>query len=132
MRRSAILALAVCALGPAWPEPVAAEGGDVEAGGRLWRGCVACHTAGRGEPHRAGPNLWGIVGAPAAAKAGYRYSRALAAAGLVWDEATLDAWLRSPRTLVPGNLMIHAGLARAEDRADIIAFLRANGPAGDR
>ena len=102
--------------------------GDAEAGAGKWRSCVACHTIGQGEPHRAGPNLWGIFGAPAASRAGYAYSPALVAAGIVWTRETLDAWLKRPGALVPGSRMRHAGLARAEDRADIIAFLRAHGP----
>jgi len=124
--RKAALAFVVLALAA----PGTASGGDgnAEAGAGKWRGCIACHTIVRGEPHRAGPNLWGIFGAPAASRAGYAYSPALMAADIVWTRETLDAWLRSPRALVPGSRMSHAGLARAEDRADIIAFLRSHGP----
>ena len=121
-------ALAVVILALAGPGAVAGEDGNAAAGARVWRTCSACHTIAPGEPHRVGPNLRGIVGAVAATRPGYAYSAALRRANLVWDRPTLDAWLTRPQALVPGTRMTFAGLARAEDRADVIAYLRATGP----
>jgi cytochrome c len=57
--------------------------------------CAVCHTFGKGEPNGQGPNLFGIIGRPLASEAGFKYSAGMkaAAAGKVWDDKLLDAWL---------------------------------------
>jgi len=65
----------------------------------------------------------GVVGRPVASVDGFRYSKALAAQSFIWDEATLDKWLENPPALVPGTAM-GIRVRSAEDRADIIAYLR--------
>jgi cytochrome c len=72
------------------------------------------------------PNLQGVVGRPAGIQPGFRYSNAIrqqARAGLVWDRATLDAFLADPQAIVPGNSMGFFGLRDAQDRSDLIAYL---------
>ncbi|MEO7243741.1 MAG: hypothetical protein ABIX12_01125 [Rubrivivax sp.] len=54
-----------------------------------------------------------------------RYSEALKGSSVVWGPATLDAWLRSPEALIPGNTMPFRGIADAGQRADLVAFLQA-------
>ena len=85
--------------------------------------CRICHTLAAGEPHRAGPNLHGIVGARAASRAGFTYSAAMKASGLVWDAATLDSYLTAPAKALPGTRMAFGGIAAPADRAAIIAYL---------
>jgi cytochrome c len=34
-----------------------------DAGKVIFAKCAVCHTGGKGEPNKVGPNLWGIVGA---------------------------------------------------------------------
>ena len=51
------------------------------------------------------------------------YSKGLADADFVWDEATLDPWLADPRGYIPGTKMV-LKLAKPEDRADVIAYLK--------
>ena len=41
----------------------------------------------------------------------------------MWEEQSLDAWLTNPQELIPGQRM-NFRVAAAEDRADIIAYLR--------
>jgi cytochrome c len=53
----------------------------------------------------------------------YAYSPALKAAGIVWDETTLDRWLADPQAMVPGTKMTFS-VDDAQDRADVIAFLK--------
>jgi cytochrome c len=45
--------------------------------------------------------------------------------GLVWDERTLERFLAEPLKTVPGTTMTYAGVPEAKDRADLIAFLKA-------
>jgi len=69
-----------------------------------------------------GPSRAGVYGKPAAG-AGYSYSPALKNAHLVWNDATLDKFLTSPQSAVPGTKMPYAGLPDAGQRADVIAYL---------
>ena len=72
-----------------------------------------------------GPSLHGVWGRKAGSLNSFdRYSPALKSSGIVWDEKSLDAWLKSPQSLVPGNRMIFAGIPDAKDRDDLIAFLK--------
>ncbi|HXF66460.1 MAG TPA: hypothetical protein VNK67_07185 [Burkholderiales bacterium] len=54
-----------------------------------------------------------------------RYSDALARSGVLWNEQALDAWLRDPAQLIPGNEMMFAGIRDEAVRRDLIAYLKA-------
>ena len=87
--------------------------------------CAACHAVAKGAPHGLGPNLWGVAGTKAGELAGYQFSPALKASGLVWDEATLDKWLENPRALVPGTKMSYGGMSDAAARKELVTWLMA-------
>lgn len=100
-----------------------AQAADPEAGARVFKAqCSACHVVEAGK-NRIGPSLFGIVGRKSGQIEGFRYSAANKAANLTWDEATLDKYLTSPRTVVPGTIMTYAGLKNDTQRADLIAYL---------
>ncbi|MBI3453006.1 MAG: cytochrome c family protein [Rhodospirillales bacterium] len=121
-----IAAVALSLLFSAFAAGSAAAAGDADAGKSVFRKCMACH---RIEPGRnaVGPSLYGVFGRAAATDEKYRYSSALREAGLTWDEATLDRWLTKPRDLVPGTKMGFPGLKDAEDRQNVIAYLKTLG-----
>ena len=52
------------------PLPVRLASADVGRGENAAKKCAACHTFGKGEPNRVGPNLYGVVGRPKASEAG--------------------------------------------------------------
>jgi cytochrome c len=113
----------IAALIAALPAPYNA--GDYENGRRLFAQCRACHVVAAGGPNRVGPHLHGMFGRKAGAVEDFRgYSEALKASDIVWDEARLDLWVADPRAVVPGNNMVFPGVARAEDRRDLVAYLR--------
>jgi len=97
---------------------------DLEKGKNITKKCVQCHSLGKGEPNRIGPNLWGVVGAIGASKAGYSYSSAAKAMKENWTFEHLDAYLENPRKFMPGTKMSFIGLKKEKDRANLIAYLR--------
>ena len=101
---------------------------DVARGEGVFRKCTACHTINQGGANGLGPNLWGRMGAPIAGVAGYSYSDSLRArAGETWSWDNMSAWLASPRNFAPGTKMTFAGLSDPQDRADILAYMNAQG-----
>jgi cytochrome c len=98
--------------------------GDPAKGATIFKKCAACHKVGPGAKNSVGPSLNGIVGRPAGTYPGFNYSDANKHSGIVWDEATLAAYLPSPKLFVPGTKMTFVGLPDPRDVADVIAFLR--------
>ena len=115
---------------PAAEEPAAsapAVDADLAAAGeKVFKKCSACHKVGEGAKNASGPMLNGVVGKAVAAMDGFKYSPAMTdagASGMVWDAATLDAYLADPKGFIPKNKMSFAGLKKPEDRAAVIAYL---------
>lgn len=113
--------LVVLAVAPLADAP--RESSDLVAPDHAFAACAACH--GPAAVTNPGPDLRGVVGRPPGRAPGYRYSRAMRNARLVWDAATLDAFLANPQAVVPGTTMPFAGEPDASRRADIIAALSA-------
>ncbi|PRX31906.1 cytochrome c [Meinhardsimonia xiamenensis] len=127
MRGSAILFSLLVAAAGAFPAAAAELIGDAERGRELFRQCSGCHEVGPGARNRIGPHLNGIFGRRAASVDGFFYSKALRRAGadgLVWHLDTLDAYIANPKVLVSGTRMSYRGMKNAEDRADLLAYLR--------
>lgn len=102
---------------------------DPGAGQSVFRQCSACHSIEEGGRNGVGPNLWDVVGGPKAHLDTFSYSSALqemADAGGVWGYEELNGFLENPRGWTPGTSMSFAGLRNAEDRANLIAYLRSN------
>ena len=95
---------------------------DAGAGERLWRQCQACHKLEQGA-NGTGPYLYGVVGRPVASAQGYAYSAAMAAHGGEWTPEHLNEFLIAPAGLIEGTKMNYRGMADAEDRANLIAYL---------
>ncbi|HXL98789.1 MAG TPA: c-type cytochrome [Rhizomicrobium sp.] len=110
-------------LAAAFAATAAQAAGNAAAGASVFDRCAICHSNTKGAPAKIGPNLFGIVGRKAAAQADFSYSTALKNSGIVWSADKLDAWIASPATLVPGNRMAFAGIASAQDRANLVAYL---------
>jgi len=91
----------------------------------MTRACAACHSWNDGGRNAVGPNLYGVIGGPHAHRSDFTYSPAMA--GLKdknWDYEALNAFLLRPAGAIPGTRMAFAGLSQAQQRADVIAYLR--------
>jgi cytochrome c len=92
--------------------------------------CRTCHTTDEGD-NRLGPSLYQVVGREAGSLSDYGYSSAMADAGLTWNEDTLNRYIENPDAVVPGNNMKpYAGISSPEERAKIIAHLKAESEGG--
>ena len=89
--------------------------------------CASCHSPEVGGTG-FGPSLAGVVGRKSGTLPGYKYTTAMASAGLTWDPKTLNDFLTSSTRKVPGTAMSVA-LENPQDRENVIAFLTTLGVA---
>jgi cytochrome c len=97
---------------------------DPRAGKAVFNRCRVCHTLEAGGRNGAGPNLHGIFGRKAGTAEHFTYSAAMKNSGVVWDNATLEEYLRRPKEFMPGTNMAFPGLASDDEVADLIAYLQ--------
>jgi len=95
--------------------------GDPLRGETIYHKCQGCHSLDR---NRVGPKHMGLFGRQAGSLPDFDYSAAMKNSGIVWSEQTLDSFLADPRGVVPGTKMTYAGIKNAQDRADLIAYLK--------
>ncbi|MCW3834553.1 c-type cytochrome [Sphingomonas canadensis] len=109
------------------PIAVRLASADVAKGETVFKQCTACHTINQGGANGIGPNLYASVGKAHGHVAGFAYSDALKGVPGNWTFEALDEWLTSPRKYAPGTKMTFAGIADAQARANVIAYLNAQG-----
>ena len=106
------------------PLPVLLASADVNKGQSAARKCAACHSFEKGGPNKVGPNLYGVLGGPKAHLPTFNYSAALKGKGGEWSYEELNQFLLNPKGYIPGTIMAFAGVPAANERADIIAYIR--------
>ncbi|HZK90128.1 MAG TPA: cytochrome c family protein [Stellaceae bacterium] len=112
---------------PAGPEPIgpAMQKADAKHGEQVAKVCLQCHTFGKGEPNKIGPNLFGVLQENIASVPGYTFSSALSAdKDKKWAPDELNVWLYKPQEFAKGTKMTFAGLPKVQDRADVVAYLQ--------
>ncbi len=106
--------------GPPFAELLAVA--DAGAGEKVFGKCASCHKVDGSDG--IGPHLNGVIDRAKASVEGFGYSEALLAmAGDSWTPENMNGFLTSPKNYAPGTKMSFAGLAKAEDRANVIAWL---------
>ncbi|MDG2320957.1 MAG: cytochrome c family protein [Rhodospirillaceae bacterium] len=94
------------------------------AGKIMYMRCISCHTITKNGRNLVGPNLWGVVGAIAGTRDGFKgYSEALKTSEIVWSRETLEEYIKDPAVFLPGTNMIYKGLPKEKDRAALLAYL---------
>lgn len=109
------------------PISVRLAAGDPARGEKAVAKCKACHNFAEGAGAKVGPDLYNIVDRTIGAVAGFGYSAPMKAhsdAGDKWTYDNLDHFIANPKGFVKGTIMAFAGVAKPEERADIIAYLR--------
>ena len=86
--------------------------------------CYTCHTIDKGGANKVGPNQWNIVGRKKGAHEGFSYSSSLKEKGGEWTYEDLNRMIFKPAAFIKGTKMAFAGIAKEQDRADLIAYLR--------
>ena len=114
----------VVAAGLVMALPAVASAQDAEAGKSVFNKCRACHDIGEGAKNKVGPHLNNIFGRKAGSVEGFNYSDAMKNSGIVWDEASIDAYVADPKGKIPGNKMVFVGIKDEADRKNLIAFLK--------
>jgi cytochrome c len=96
--------------------------GDAAKGKKVFNKCRTCHNADV-EKNKIGPHLVGLFGRQAGAVEDFRYSDAMKESAIVWDEETLEDYLKDPKGYIPGNKMPFAGIRKDDELDDLIAYL---------
>jgi cytochrome c len=108
-------------------KPTNFAAGDPTKGAEVFKKCASCHSITSGGANGIGPNLYAVMGKKHGHIAGFAYSAGLLAKPGNWDFEGMDAWLKSPKKYAEGTKMSFAGLSKPEDRADVIAYINAQG-----
>jgi cytochrome c len=106
---------------PNWP--VALATADIAAGQRLSDQCAACHDLSPTATNQIGPPLFGILNRARASQPGFVYSDAMRSQHDPWTPQTLFTFIRDPQLYVPESRMSLGGIANAQDRINLIAYL---------
>ena len=111
--------------------PAFAQEGDVDQGAKDWRKCKACHAIIDPDGEvlekggKTGPNLWNIVGSPAASVEDFgKYTDELQAMrddGLEWTPEMLADYIPNAKKFIDGKTSMTP--QKLKDVNDIIAFL---------
>ncbi len=100
----------------------ASEAERFERGRSAASRCWVCHDLA-GTVKKVGPSLLGVYGRRSGDAPNFSPSPAMKDAGIVWDDATLAAFLRDPAGVVPGNRMVYAGLRDENALSDLLFYL---------
>ena len=109
---------------PDWGTVLASA--DVAAGKAVSVKCEQCHDLAKGGPNKIGPNLYAVVDRARGSHPGFDYSSAMKGKPGNWTYDELFKFVKAPGVYIPGTKMSFAGIKSANDRINLIAFLRSN------
>lgn len=118
-----MILVAACAERAAENTVAVVQDPDLVLGKQLFASCALCHTTSAGAESAIGPNLAGILGSAAGSKTDFVYSESLKSSGIIWTEESLERYVESPATYLPGGSMGFVGIADEGDRRAVLAYL---------
>lgn len=93
------------------------------SGEKVFKRCAACHSFTK---NKIGPSLGNIFAEKAGSVEGFKYSKAMKNTDIVWNDCTLDSFLKKPRKYIKGTNMRFIGLKKKSDRDALIEYLKDN------
>jgi len=93
------------------------------SGEKVFKRCVACHSFTK---TKIGPPLGNIFGKKAGSVNGFKYSKAMKNSDIVWNDCSLDSFLKKPRKYIKGTKMRFSGIKKRSHREALIKYLKEN------
>ena len=104
------------------------EGHDVvvqsnDLGKKVFKKCKSCHSFTK---NKLGPSLGNIIDQKAGAVEGFKYSKAMMNSDIIWNDCSLDSFLKKPRKYIKGTKMRFSGIKKESHRKALIEYLKEN------
>ena len=93
------------------------------SGEKIFKRCVSCHSFTK---TKIGPPLGNIFDKKAGSVKGFKYSKAMKNSDIIWNNCTLDNFLKKPRKYMKGTKMRFSGLKKKSHREAVIKYLKEN------
>ena len=93
------------------------------SGEKVFKRCKSCHSFTK---TKIGPPLGNIFGKKAGSVNGFKYSKAMKNSDIVWNDCSLDSFLKKPRKYIKGTKMRFSGLKKKSHRKALIKYLKEN------
>ena len=93
------------------------------SGEKVFKRCVSCHSFTK---TKIGPPLGKIFDKKAGSVIGFKYSKPMKSSDIIWNDCTLDKFLKKPRKHIKGTKMMFSGLKKKSHREAVIKYLKEN------
>ena len=93
------------------------------SGEKVFKRCVACHSFTK---TKIGPPLGNIFDKKAGSVIGFKYSKPMKNSDIIWNDCTLDKFLKKPRKHIKGTKMMFSGIKKKSHREALIKYLKEN------